>query len=63
MKRDIIFLSLFLAVIITIIMLTDEQQEDTLINRSALEWENKVWINSEPLSFSSLKGNVILIRW
>lgn len=34
-----------------------------LIGTKAPKWTNLQWINSSPLSLSSLKGKVVLIRW
>ena len=36
---------------------------DDLIGQPAPEWNLDQWLNSEPLSLSTLKGKVVLVRW
>ena len=39
------------------------QEGAELIGTTAPEWDVDMWLNSEPISLSDLKGKVILLRW
>jgi peroxiredoxin len=40
-----------------------EKSSDRLLGAKPPEWRFTDWMNSEPLTFSALRGKVVLVRW
>src|SRR5437763_634841 len=51
------------ALIVSSLLLTNAQANDSLIGTKAPEWDVTDWINSKPIALKDLAGKVVLVRW